>query len=83
MDEQPKPRAEKTYRLMESYVLKLPNLTIPNPGFSEPEKKLLLSILDFCADIQNSEAVVLLNGIRQKITAMTQLGKVPEIGTLR
>ena len=71
IDVQPVPRAEKTYRLMESYVLQLPNVAIPTPGFSEPEMELLLSMLDFCIDIQKSDAVTLLNGIRQKILAMS------------
>ena len=70
VDDRPMPRVEKTYRLMESYVLRLPNVAIPTPGFSEPELELLLSMLDFCIDIQKSEAVVLLNGIRQKVLAM-------------
>ena len=70
IDVQPVPRAEKTYRLMESYVLQLPNVAIPSPGFSEPELELLLSMLDFCIDIQKSDAVTLLNGIRQKVLAM-------------
>jgi predicted DNA-binding transcriptional regulator YafY len=71
IDVQPVPRAEKTYRLMESYVLRLPNVAIPTPGFSEPEMELLLSMLDFCIDIQKSDAVTLLNGIRQKVLAMS------------
>jgi predicted DNA-binding transcriptional regulator YafY len=71
IDVQPVPRAEKTYRLMESYVLRLPNVAIPTPGFSEPELELLLSMLDFCIDIQKSDAVTLLNGIRQKVLAMS------------
>jgi predicted DNA-binding transcriptional regulator YafY len=71
LDEQPMPRAEKTYRLMDSYVLRLPNMAIPNPGFSEPETELLLSMLDFCIDIQQSEGIILLNGIREKVKAMT------------
>jgi predicted DNA-binding transcriptional regulator YafY len=70
VDEQPGPRVEKTYRLIESYVVKLPNTSIPNPGFTAQETELLLSILDFCIGIQKSETVVLLNGIRQKVLAM-------------
>ena len=71
IDDRPIPRGEKTYRLAESYVLQLPNLTIPTPGFSEPELELLLSMLDFCIGIQKSDALILLNGIRQKILAMS------------
>jgi hypothetical protein len=57
---------------MDSYVLKLPNMVMPNPGFSEPERELLLSMLDFSIGMQKSEAAILLNGIRQKVIAMTQ-----------
>jgi len=70
IDDQPVPRGEKTYRLMQSYVLKLPNVAIPVPGFSEQELALLLSMLDFCINIQNSDSGFLLNGIRQKVLAM-------------
>jgi len=71
IDERPTPRVEKKYRLMESYVLHLPNVAIPTPGFSEPEQALLLSMLDFCIDIQKSDTAALLNGIKQKILAMS------------
>ena len=71
IDEQLKSTSEKTYRLEESYVFKLPNMTIPNPGFTEPEKEMLLSMLDFCINIQQSETLILLNGIRQKVKAMS------------
>ncbi len=71
IDDQPMPRGEKTYRLMESYVLKFPNVAIPIPGFSEQELTLLLSVLDFCVDVQNPDAVIHLNCIRQKILAMS------------
>ena len=57
---------------MESYVVKLPNIAIPTISFSEPELELLLSMLDFCIDIQKSEALILLNGIRHKVKAMTE-----------
>jgi hypothetical protein len=71
LDDKPVSKTEKTYRLMDSYVLKLPNIAIPNPGFSEPETELLLSMLDFCLDIQQSDGVILLKGIRQKVKAMS------------
>jgi predicted DNA-binding transcriptional regulator YafY len=70
IDEQSRYKSEKTYRLMESYVIKLPNIAIPNPGFSEPETKLLFSMLDFCIGMQKPEAVILLNAIREKIMAL-------------
>jgi predicted DNA-binding transcriptional regulator YafY len=75
IDQQSMPKTEKTYRLMDSYVLKLPNMAVPNPRFSLQEVDLLLSMLDFCIDMQESPAVILLNGIRQKVIAMTQQDK--------
>jgi len=74
-DEPQKSRGEKTYRLVDSYVIKLPNLNIPNPGLTEPETKMLLSILDLCKNIQQPEGVILLNGIQQKIEAMSLQSK--------
>jgi predicted DNA-binding transcriptional regulator YafY len=75
IDEHQKSRGEKTYRLVDSYVIRLPNLTIPNPGFTEPETEMLLSILDFCKSIQQPKGLILLNGIRQKVKAMSPLTK--------
>jgi len=75
MDEHQKSRGEKTYRLVDSYVIKLPNLAIPNPGFTATETEMLLSILDFCINMQKSDGVILLNGIRQKVKAMPHQGK--------
>jgi predicted DNA-binding transcriptional regulator YafY len=68
-DEQPRPRVEKTYRLMDSYVLKLPNLAIPNPNFSPEELDAILSMLDFCDGLIKLGPV--LKSIREKITAIT------------
>jgi len=70
-DEQSKARNEKTYRLMDSYVLKLPNLTIPNPCFTESETEMLISMIDFCKNMQQPKGDILLNGIRQKVKAMS------------
>jgi predicted DNA-binding transcriptional regulator YafY len=71
IDEQSKARNEKTYRLLDSYVIKMPNLTIPNPCFTEPETEILISMLDFCKNIQQQKGDILLNGIRQKVKAMS------------
>ena len=74
-DDQPVPRGEKRYYLMESYVMQLPNMAMPTINFSEPETELLLSMLDFCIDLQKSETMILLNGIRHKILAMRMAKK--------
>jgi predicted DNA-binding transcriptional regulator YafY len=70
IDEQPKPRSEKIYRLLDSYVIKLPNLTIPNPGLIEPETELLLSILDSYINTQQPVDIVSIKENRQKIKAL-------------
>jgi len=75
IDEKSKSRSEKIYRLMDCYVLKLPNIAIPNPGFTEPETEMLLSIIDFCSDLHRSDGTILLNGIRQKVNAMRKKDK--------
>ena len=70
-DEQSAPRAEKIYRLEEGYMLKLPNRLVPDLRFSEPEIEALLSMLDFCIGMQESEVGVLLKGIRRKVKAIS------------
>ena len=70
IDEQPKPRNEKTYRLIDSYVLKLPNMSIPNPGFTSQELELLLNVLDLFDAVQQPGKVSVINSIRSKITAI-------------
>jgi len=70
-DEQSAPRAEKIYRLEEGYVCKLPNRLVPDLRFSEPEIDVLLSMLDFCIGMQESEVGVLLKGIRRKVKAIS------------
>jgi predicted DNA-binding transcriptional regulator YafY len=69
VDEQPRPGVEKTYRLMDSYILKLPNLAIPNPGLSPEELDAVLSVLDFCNRL--IKLGPMLKSIGEKITAIT------------
>ena len=70
MDDQPKPKNEKIYRLIDSYVLKLPNMSIPNPGFTTQELELLLRVLDLFDAVQQPGQLSVINSIRSKITAM-------------
>jgi len=74
IDEQSKARDKKTYRLMDSYVLKLPNVNIPNPGFTPQELELLLSVLDLFDTVQQPDQISVVNSIRSKITAMPSKG---------
>jgi predicted DNA-binding transcriptional regulator YafY len=79
VDEQPGQGTEKTYRLMDSYVLKLPNLTIPNPGLTVQEIELILTMLDFCDNLQDINKTSMLASIRHKITMMVR-GTAAEAG---
>jgi predicted DNA-binding transcriptional regulator YafY len=74
IDEQPVPRTEKIYRLVDSYVNKLPNITIPNLFFTESEKDLLFSMLDNMKELKKGESVStkVLKTIRIKIQEMTK-----------
>jgi predicted DNA-binding transcriptional regulator YafY len=69
IDDQPGPRIEKTYHILESYVLKLPNMAVPNPGFTRDEISFLLTMLDFWHTKNKPEKTILINAIRQKIIA--------------
>jgi predicted DNA-binding transcriptional regulator YafY len=75
-DEQSKAKNEKTYRLMDSYILKLPNMSIPNPGFTRQELELLLSVLDLLDTVQQPSQIPVVNSIRSKITAMPLKGAI-------
>jgi predicted DNA-binding transcriptional regulator YafY len=70
IDEQSGPRVEKVYRLMDSYVLKLPNMAIPNPGLTGQEIEIITSLLDLCEKIQKLGDKSIFNSIRQKITVL-------------
>jgi predicted DNA-binding transcriptional regulator YafY len=70
VDDKPQQKEEKTYRLLESYVLKLPNISIPNPCFTRDEIEFVLSVLDLCKRINDMGGVSMLNAIREKIKAI-------------
>jgi predicted DNA-binding transcriptional regulator YafY len=62
---------EKTYRLSDSYVLKLPNISILNPCLTGEESELVLSILDLCKRIAELGGISTLNAVREKIKSIT------------
>ena len=47
-DNQPQHKMQKKYRLMEAYVLKLPNIVLPNPGLTTEEIIHVLALLETC-----------------------------------
>jgi len=70
VDGKPEQKGEKAYRLLESYVLKLPNVSIPNPGLTAGEIELVLSILDLCKRIGELGGASRINAISEKIKAI-------------
>jgi predicted DNA-binding transcriptional regulator YafY len=74
IDNQSRPNGEKIYRLSDSYVMKLPNISIPNPGFTKDEIDFVLSVLDLCIRIVELGGTSKLNTIREKIKAIMPKG---------
>jgi predicted DNA-binding transcriptional regulator YafY len=70
IDDKPHQKGEKTYRLLESYVLKFPNISMLNPGFTSEEIELILSVLDLCKRINELGGASKLNAIKEKIMAV-------------
>ena len=70
IDGQRRPRAEKIYRLLDSYVLKLPNIVILNPAFTGEEVELILTILDLYKQLIQLGEIPRVNAIREKIKAI-------------
>ena len=69
-DSQPNPKAEKTYRLPASYVLKLPNIAIPDPRLTNEEIINILAVLDACKQFNLLRETPALNSAREKLAAM-------------
>ena len=70
IDEQSQRKTGKVYRLMDSYIMKLPNITILNPAFTGEEIELILAILDLCRKINELGGTPRLNSIKGKISAI-------------
>jgi predicted DNA-binding transcriptional regulator YafY len=70
IDEQSQARNEKIYRIMESYVIKLPNMALPNPGLTKQEIETIISILDLCDKFYQIGGAMKLNTIREKIMVL-------------
>ena len=70
IDEQSQPKTEKTYRLSNSYVIKLPNIAIPNPNLTGEEIILIMAIMDTCIRLKVLKETDLFKSARKKIMAM-------------
>jgi predicted DNA-binding transcriptional regulator YafY len=60
----------KVYRLLDSYVVKLPNLALPNPGLTENELAVLTSILRFLTGLQDTATRTTLKSIQEKLSSL-------------
>jgi predicted DNA-binding transcriptional regulator YafY len=70
VDEQSKSGNQKVYRLMDSYVHKLPNMAIPNPGLTPEEVEMLITIMNLVDQIRKLGNEAALFSIRNKIAAL-------------
>jgi len=74
-DSQPNPKAEKTYRLPNSYVMQLPNIAIPDPRLTDREIITVMAVLDTCKQYSLLSETPILNSAREKLAAMIQAGR--------
>jgi len=70
VSDQQKSGNEKTYRLIDAYVLKLPNITLPNPYLTNEEIELVITILDLCKQISQISGISKFNSIKAKLKAI-------------
>ena len=61
---------EKTYRLLDSYVRRLPNLTVPELSLTQKERETLKSIIEFCRVVQNEDAAACIREIGKKLNIL-------------
>ena len=69
-DNLPQSKSGKTYRLLETYVIKLPNIAVPNPYLTAREIRFLLAMLDVCERRNLADEMSMLKSARGKLTAM-------------
>jgi predicted DNA-binding transcriptional regulator YafY len=75
IDSQNQPKGEKTYQILDSFVVKLPNMAIPNPSLTDEEFELILYIFDSCKRINELGGIPRLNAIKNKIAALKSKGE--------
>jgi predicted DNA-binding transcriptional regulator YafY len=73
-DEQSGRGVEKIYRLLDSYILKLPNMVMPSPGLTGEEIDVMLAVLDYCDTIRQIGKTSVFASIKQKIQTMNESG---------
>jgi predicted DNA-binding transcriptional regulator YafY len=70
IDASSRSKRDYRYRLADSYVLKLPNMSVPNVSLTNDEIIFVLSLLDTCKQYNLLCDTRLLNSIKEKFTAM-------------
>jgi predicted DNA-binding transcriptional regulator YafY len=78
VEDEPQRRRVKTYRLADFYVLKLPNITIPDPRLTAEEIIFILAVLDTCRLRNLLSKTKPFNSIKGKLAAMMPDGKKGE-----
>ena len=71
-DDKPYLKGEKTYRLANTYVLKLPNIAIPDPRLTNEEIIYILTVLDEHRQFNPLSETPTLNSTKEKLAAMIQ-----------
>jgi predicted DNA-binding transcriptional regulator YafY len=82
-DDKPQCKGEKTYRLASSYVMKLPNITIPDPRLSKEELIFILALLKTCKKHSLLKETPMLKSVKGKLSAMVTNGKMYDMGKKR
>ena len=73
-EEKPQSKNEKTYRLADAYVIKLPNIAIPNPFLTADEIMYITALLDTRKQRNSLHETRMLNSINEKLKAMLPAG---------
>ena len=73
-DNQGCPKSKKTYRLHEAYVLKLPNISIPDPFLTAEEIIYILAMLKTCKQYELLNNTSPFNSIINKLEAVMPVG---------
>ena len=74
-DDKPQCKGEKTYRFASSYVIKLPNIAIPDPRLSKEELIFILAVLKTCKKHSLLKETPVFKSVKGKLSAIVSNGK--------
>jgi len=75
IEEKLKSKNEKIYRLSDTYILKLPNISIPKPFLTAEEIIYIIALLDTCKQRSLLNETIMANSITKKLKAMISVGE--------